>query len=281
MYTLCSLQDDCHHIAKKCRPEKCIVNSVKHAICPIFPPANVISSPPLDGGLVRDGCDALWHIVLDGDSPRVPWGHGLALQVLVCALGLSLLLLCGILLDAPQEVLAGPGDTDVLNTDVNALLEVSVADLSIQDDADGRLGHIVDNTGLSVVDLVGHTLLDGTCASVSPYLLPSCARRLFRTVGHNIHDISDLVDAEVGRERDLEGGSHQFGLWRCGGRSTTHHTLLLEISREPAMLSAKRSGARWSCGRDLRIARTRAKTGGVTHGECVCAWRGEMEVLWS
>jgi hypothetical protein len=244
MYTLCSLQDDCHHIAKKCRPEKCIENSVKHAICPIFPPSNMIASPPLDRSLVRDGCDALWYVVLDGDGPRVPWGHGLALQVLVCALGLGLLLLCSVLLDAPQEVLTGSGDTNVLNTDVDALLEVSVADLSIQDDADSGLGHIVDDTSLSVVDLVRHTLLDGTCASVSPYFLPLCPGRLFRTVGHNIHDVSDLVDAEVGRERDLEGSSYQFGLWRCCGLSTTHHTLLLEISREPAMLSAKRSGAR-------------------------------------
>jgi hypothetical protein len=45
------------------------------------------------------------------------------------------------------------------------------------------------------------------------------------------------------------------------------------------MLSAKRSCVRCNSCRDLRIARTRAKTGGVTHGECICAWRGEVEVL--
>jgi hypothetical protein len=91
--------------------------------------------------------------------------------------------------------------------------------LPLEDNTDGGLGDVVDDTGLAVVDLVGHTLLDRTCLLMSPPLSTAFAWFLgFRTVGYDIDDITDLVLLEVGRERD--------------------HTLLLEVPRETVAASA-------------------------------------------
>jgi len=101
---------------------------------------------------------------------------------------------------------------DVLDADVDALLHVAVADLLLEDDTDGRLGDVVDDAGLTVVDLVGHTLLDGTCGCECLFRL--LGSRGLRTVCYDIDDITDLVLLEVGGERDLESGSYQLRLLR-------------------------------------------------------------------
>lgn len=60
----------------------------------------------------------------------------------------------------------------MFDSNVHALLDVSVADSLVDDDADSGFRNIVNNTGLAVVDLVRHTLLD-------------CA------IGLDVNDVSD------------------------------------------------------------------------------------------
>jgi hypothetical protein len=88
----------------------------------------------------------------------LPGLDGLTLQVNVDALLLRKSPLCSVLLDTVDELLTALRVLDVLNADVHALLEVPVADTLVNDDTEGGLGDVVDDTGLSVVDLVGHTI---------------------------------------------------------------------------------------------------------------------------
>lgn len=71
----------------------------------------------------------------------------------VCTIGLRLLLQLGVPLDTADELLSGPGQGNVLDTEVNTLLDVAVLDLLVDDDTDCALRNIVDDSSLSVVDL--------------------------------------------------------------------------------------------------------------------------------
>lgn len=74
------------------------------------------------------------------------------------AAGAGGLLLLGVLLDTAEEIVAGARGLDVLDADVETLLEVAVVDLLVDDNTDGRLGDVVDDTSLAVVHLEGHTV---------------------------------------------------------------------------------------------------------------------------
>lgn len=116
----------------------------------------------LDRRLVGNRGDGLGEVVLGGHDPGVPGADGLSLQMDVDALLLGLDLLRGVRLDTVQELLARPGVDNVLDADVDALLHVALADALVDDDADSGLGHVVDDTGLAVEELEGHTVVTTT-----------------------------------------------------------------------------------------------------------------------
>ena len=105
-------------------------------------------------GVVGDRGEALGLVVLGADGAGLAGLVGLALEEDGSALLLGLALLLGVGLDADDELLAGAGEADVLDAEVDALLDVAVADLLVDDDTDGGLGHVVDDTSLAVVVLV-------------------------------------------------------------------------------------------------------------------------------
>lgn len=113
---------------------------------------------PLNSRLVGNRRNGLRQVVLCRDGVSLPRLNGLPLQVNVCALSLRNLPLLGVGLDTVDELLSALGVLDVLDADVDTLLDVSVADLLVDDDTDRRLGDVVDNASLAVVDLVGHTI---------------------------------------------------------------------------------------------------------------------------
>lgn len=114
----------------------------------------------LDGGLVWDGGNGLGKVVLGADGALLTGLDGLPLQVNVGALFPGLALLLGVGLDTVDELGSALGVVDVLDANVHTLLDKAVADLLVDDDTEGGLGDVVDDTGLSVVDLVGHTAVE-------------------------------------------------------------------------------------------------------------------------
>lgn len=83
---------------------------------------------------------------------------GLSLDLHSHTVGSGLLFGLGVGLDSLDEVLTRSRGLDVLDSDVDALLDVAVLDLFVDDDADGALGDVVDDTSLAVVDLEGHAI---------------------------------------------------------------------------------------------------------------------------
>ena len=113
--------------------------------------------------LVRDWLQQLWFIILGRDdmsSSRTYWESLAWSSFLARCLGLSLPDLVGV--DSVKEILPALGVLDVLNTDVDSLGEDLATDTFVHNDSDCSLGHVEDTSSLSVVGLVGHTLLEST-----------------------------------------------------------------------------------------------------------------------
>lgn len=75
----------------------------------------------------------------------------------VGSLRLGLYLLRSVVLNTVDKLSPALGVVDVFDANVDTLLEIAVADLFVDDDTKGGPGDVVNNTGLTVVDLVGHT----------------------------------------------------------------------------------------------------------------------------
>lgn len=133
--------------------------------------------------LIGEGSNKDGEVVLGGDKVGRTGTSRLSLQLDKGTGGLGLSTLLAVLLDTGQKVETGLGGLDVLNADTDTLLDLTVTNGLVNNDTEGTLGDVEDDTSLTVVELVGHTLLDGT-------------------VGLDVNEITDLVGLHVGGELD-------------------------------------------------------------------------------
>jgi len=102
----------------------------------------------------------------------------------VGTISLRLLLELGIGLDSADELLSRSGKGNVLDSEVDALLDITVLDLLVDDNTDGALGDVVDDSGLSVVNLVGHTVDCQPLPLPNPYaIFPAIVSQICADVG--------------------------------------------------------------------------------------------------
>ena len=88
------------------------------------------------------------------------------------SLGLGLSLETIVFLDSSLEGFSALTLANVLDSDVNSLGNDFASDLFVHDDSDSVLVHIENLSSLSVVELVGHALVDATvCNDVNEIAL--------------------------------------------------------------------------------------------------------------
>jgi hypothetical protein len=84
---------------------------------------------------------------------------------------------------ACQDFLLALGFSDMLDSDMNTLLDDTSIDKLVHTDSNSRLGDVKDDSGTSVVSLVGHTLVNGR-------------------IGKDVHIVANLDVHEVLRKVD-------------------------------------------------------------------------------
>lgn len=109
------------------------------------------------------GAEGLDVNALDGHSERGTRGSGEALEAGDgLAGGLGLAALGVVLAAASEEVVTRGGLLEMLDADVDLLLNDASVDALVEQNTDGAGSHVPDHSSLSVVVLVGHTLVNLT-----------------------------------------------------------------------------------------------------------------------
>lgn len=180
--------------------------------------ASTTPTLPLNSGFVCQRDNSLRRVVSQRDCDGIPGESRLSLNLDGNTIGSGLLLGGRVRLDSLDEVLTGSRGLDVLDSDVDALLDVAVLDLLVDDDADGALCDVVDNASLAVVDLVGHT---AECVSFlrkfrnvqTPQIEKDSLPLLDSTVGLDVDNVTDagqLLAGLISSARDFSGCTHWY-----------------------------------------------------------------------
>ena len=102
-------------------------------------------------------------------------------------------------LDTGDDLLLALGGADVLNTNMDTLLEDTSVHVLVHTNTDGRLGHVENDTGTSVVVLVGHTLVDGRVGEDINVVTDLNGEHVLGKVGHAM--LPELLGKHVARAR--------------------------------------------------------------------------------
>lgn len=130
-----------------------------------------------------EGVHELHRGLGDFDGVRLSGLSGDSLGEDLLALELSFSLLGVVFAHSSLEGLTALTSADVFDSHVNSLGDDSSSVLLVDDDSDGVLGHIENATGLTVVELVRHALVDGA-------------------VGNNVNEVALSVSLHDLREVD-------------------------------------------------------------------------------
>lgn len=132
---------------------------MKHWTISLKPTPSLFIFLSLNRRLIRQRSNGLRRVVGQRNSAGFPGQSWQALDLNSDTILTGLSLGLGVGLDSLQEILAGSGGLNVLDSYIDPLLNVSMPDLLVDDYTDGGLGDVVHDTSLSVVDLVRHTFL--------------------------------------------------------------------------------------------------------------------------
>jgi len=88
-----------------------------------------------------------------------------------------------VLSDSVQEIFSASGLLDMLDSDMDSLLQLSVTDDFVDDNTDGSGSDIENLSGLSMIEFVGHTTLMRGISDNIDEVTSSVAHQVFGEVG--------------------------------------------------------------------------------------------------